>query len=234
MSLFRRVLLKLSGEALTNDHGIGSNCSHVAKEVQKIHKLGIEIAIVIGAGNLIRGNQSKELSIDRTAADQAGMLATIINGILLEQALKKLKIQSQILSAIDCQFFPKYEWGFAKKNLQEKTVVIFVGGTGHPFFTTDTAAALRASEIDAEIILKATTKVDGIYSDDPIKNPKAKKYPKLTFSEALAQNLKVMDAAAFALCRENQIPIYVFNLFAKDSLLNVVLGKGQGSLISED
>jgi len=232
---YQRVLLKLSGEALMGDQKFGVErkvCEHIARSVKEIHDFGLQIGIVVGGGNIFRGSQAVDFGFARTPADHIGMLATTINGIILQQALANVGVESLVMSARSCDSIVEtYNWNRAIHALAEGMIVIFVGGTGNPYFTTDTAAALRASELKAEILLKAT-KVDGIYSDDPMKNPKAVKYSSLTYNEALAKNLKVMDATALALCRENGIPIYVFNLFEKSSLLKAVREKKGGSLIS--
>ena len=209
-------------------------CEHIAKSVKEIYDLGLEIGIVVGGGNIFRGNQADDFGFARTPADHIGMLATTINGIILQQALSNVGVEALVMSARSCDSMVEtYNWNRALQVLSKNKIVIFVGGTGNPYFTTDTAAALRASELKAEILLKAT-KVDGVYSDDPLKNPKAKKYTSLTYNEALTKNLKVMDATALALCRENDIPIYVFNLFEKGSLLKAVREKKGGSLVSGD
>ena len=235
--IFKRVVLKLSGEALMGNQEFGMEhqaCSHIAKSVKEIVDLGIQLGIVVGGGNIFRGRQATEFGFDRTPADHIGMLATMINGLILQESLAKVGIESQVMSAIDCSLVVEnYKWIHAMHALQKGRVVIFVGGTSNPYFTTDTAAALRASEIKAEIILKAT-KVDGVYDSDPFKNSKAKKFQTLTFSEALTMNLQVMDAAALALCRDNNIPVYVFNLFEEASLLKAVTGEKSGSLVIGD
>lgn len=232
---YRRILLKLSGEALMGDQAFGIDkkaCAHIAASIQEVHALGVQIGIVIGGGNIFRGNQAEEFSFDRTPADHIGMLATIINGIILHQALAQVGIESQVMSALNCDSLAEnYNWMHAKHALDKGRVVIFVGGTGNPYFTTDTAAALRASEMNADVVLKAT-KVDGIYSADPKKNRKAVKYEKITFTEAIEKDLKIMDATAFTLCRENEIPIYVFNLFEKGALLKAVQERKGGTLVS--
>lgn len=232
---FKRVLLKLSGEALMGDQEFGVEkeaCEHIAKSVREIHDLGLQIGIVVGGGNIFRGRQATSFGFARTPADHIGMLATVINGLILQQSLAAVGIESQVMSAISCTLIAEsYQWTHAMHALQKGRIVIFVGGTGNPCFTTDTAAALRATEIEAEIVLKAT-RVNGIYTADPEIYPNVKKYETLTFSEALALDLKVMDATALALCRESRIPIYVFNLFAKEALLKAVLEKKGGTLVT--
>lgn len=236
MPLYKRVLLKLSGEALMGAQTFGVEhkaCEHIAKAIKEVYLLGVEIAIVVGGGNIFRGNQASEFGFARTPADHIGMLATTINGLVLQQSLAALGVESRVMSALNDSVVEKYIWGHAMHCLQRKEIPIFVGGTGNPYFTTDTAAALRASEVHAEIVLKAT-KVDGIYSDDPKKNPQAVKYPNLSYSEALTKKLNVMDAAAIALCRENQIPIYVFNLFEEGSLKRALCSRDGGTLVTGD
>lgn len=231
---YKRVVLKLSGEALKGELDFGMDpaaCEHIAKEVKALCDLGVEVGIVVGGGNIFRGALATQFGFDRTPADHIGMLATMINGLILQQSLAHVGVESQVMSAINCSLIAEsYTWTHAMHALQKGRVVIFVGGTSNPYFTTDTAAALRASEVKAEILLKAT-KVDGIYDDDPLKNPKAKKFETLSFSEALAKHLKVMDASALALCRDNHIPVYIFNLFEENSLVKAVTKKIGGSLI---
>ncbi len=231
--LYRRVLLKLSGEALTGEQKFGiehQSCQQIAQAIKEVCDLGIEIGVVVGGGNVFRGAQAVEFGFARTPADQVGMLATIINGMVLQQSLSVLGISSIVMSGLSCSVVEEYIWARAMSFLQNKTVVIFVGGTGNPYFTTDTAAALRASEIQAEIVLKAT-KVDGIYDADPKKNPKAKKYDRVSYAEVLAKQLNVMDATAIALCRENSIPIFVFNLFEKNAFVRAVCENTGGTLV---
>lgn len=232
---YKRILLKLSGEAFMGQQQFGLEkkaCELIAQEVKKVYDLGVEIGIVVGGGNIFRGSQASAFGFARTPADQIGLLATTINGIILQQSLSLVGIESRIMTAVDCDAIVEpYRWKQAMQLLQQGEVVIFVGGTGNPYFTTDSAAALRASEIEAEALLKAT-KVDGIYSDDPKKNPKAKKYEEVTYSQVLAEDLKVMDATAIALCRENKIPIHVFNLFEKGAMAKIAQSKKGGSLVS--
>ena len=234
--LYKRVLLKLSGEALMGDQKFGVEhkaCEHIAKAIKEVYLLGLEIAIVVGGGNIFRGVQASEFGFSRTPADHIGMLATTINGLVLQQSLAALQIESRVMSALNDSIVEKYIWGHAMLCMQKKEIPIFVGGTGNPYFTTDTAAALRASEMGAEILLKAT-KVDGIYSENPKKNPQAVKYSSLSYTEALTKKLNVMDLTAIALCRENQIPIYVFNLFEEGSLLRALCSREGGTLVTGD
>lgn len=232
--LYKRVLIKLSGEALMGEQKFGIEhqaCDHIARAIKEVYDLGVQVGIVVGGGNIFRGSQANDFGFARTPADHIGMLATTINGLILQQSLSALQIPSIVMSALSDSLVEKYSWSHAMQELEKDQIVIFVGGTGNPYFTTDTAAALRATEIHAEIVLKAT-KVDGVYSDDPKKNPSAKKYEHVTYLEALSKQLNVMDATAIALCRENKIPIYVFNLFQNGSLLRAVCeGKG-GTLVT--
>lgn len=232
---YKRILLKLSGEALMGEQKFGVDhqvCQQIAAAVKEVYDKGVQIGIVIGGGNIFRGTQAEVFGFARTPADHIGMLATTINGIILQQSLSAIGVESRVMSALNCDSIAEtYIWSRAMHCLQEGTIVIFVGGTGNPYFTTDTAAALRASEINAEILLKGT-KVNGIYNKDPMKHPNAVRYEHLTYSEVLAQKLNVMDATAIALCRESQIPIYVFNLFEKGAILKAVCQKEGGSLVS--
>ena len=232
---YKRIVLKLSGEALMGSQGFGMQheaCEHIAKSVKEVCDLGLEVGIVVGGGNIFRGRQAAEFGFDQTPADHIGMLATMINGLILQQSLAKVGIESQVMSAINCALIAEsYKWTHAMHALQKGRVVIFVGGTSNPYFTTDTAAALRASEVNAEILLKAT-KVDGVYDSDPMTNPNAKKFDTLSYEKALSMNLKVMDGTALALLRDNKIPVYVFNLFEEQSLVKAVNGTQAGSLIT--
>jgi uridylate kinase len=232
---YKRVVLKLSGEALMGDQEFGMQhkaCAHIARSVKEICNLGLEVGIVVGGGNIFRGRQASEFGFEQTPADHIGMLATMINGLILQQSLAGIEIESQVMSAINCSLIAEsYKWTHAMHALQKGRVVIFVGGTSNPYFTTDTAAALRASEVNAEILLKAT-KVDGIYDVDPMKHEGAKKFKTLNYTEALSRDLKVMDGTALALCRDNKIPVYVFNLFEEHALLNAVTGHETGTLVT--
>jgi uridylate kinase len=234
---YKRILLKLSGEALmgAGKFGVEHKASKsIAEAVKEIHSMGVQIGIVVGGGNIFRGSQAKEFGFSRTPADHIGMLATTINGLILQQSLASLDCESHVMSAFETDsIIEKYNWQSALAHLQNGAIVIFVGGTGNPYFTTDTAAALRASEIDADILLKAT-KVDGIYDKDPLKHKNAVKFDRLTYSDVLNKKLNVMDSTAIALCRENEIPIHVFNLFKKGALLTAVCEKKGGSLVTGD
>jgi len=231
---YKRVVLKLSGEALKGDQEFGMDhtaCEHIAASVKSLCELGVEVGIVVGGGNIFRGSLATKFGFDRTPADHIGMLATMINGLILQQSLAHFNVESQVMSAINCALIAEsYKWVHAMHALQKGRVVIFVGGTSNPYFTTDTAAALRASEVNAEVLLKAT-KVDGIYDADPMTNANAKKFESLSYSEALSKNLKVMDGTALALCRDNDIPVYIFDLFEDNALLKAVTEKTGGSII---
>jgi uridylate kinase len=228
---YKRVLLKLSGEALIGGQGFGIDpkaVARVAEEIAEVHNLGVEIALVIGGGNIYRGMDS---GIDRSSADYMGMLATVINGLALQDALEKQGIFTRVMSAMEmprlCELYIRRR---AIRHLEKRRAVIFVAGTGNPYFTTDTAAALRAMEIEAEVIFKAT-KVDGIYSADPLKNPDAQKYTELTYLDVLKKEIRVMDATAISLCMENKLPIIVFNLFQRGNIKRTLYGEKVGSLV---
>lgn len=232
---YHRVVLKLSGEALQDSkkgYGIDAGVLlDIAEQLKEIKSLGLEIAIVVGAGNIFRAASSIGRAIDRVTADYMGMLATAINSLALQDALEKLGVHTRVQTAIEMQKLAEpYIRRRAVRHLEKERIVIFAGGTGNPYFTTDTAAALRAIEINADIILKAT-KVDGVYSDDPIKNKKAKKFDKLSYIEVVNRDLKVMDRTAVTLCMENKLPIVVFNLFKKGNLKRVVLGEHIGTFV---
>lgn len=232
--IFQRILLKLSGEALVGDQEYGISPAVVQKlalELQEVMELGVEVAIVIGGGNIYRGVAASAQGMDRASADQMGMLATIINSLALQDALEKLGVFTRVMSAIEInQVAEPYIRRRAIRHLEKKRVVIFAGGTGNPFFTTDTAAALRAMEVKAQVILKAT-KVDGVYDTDPLLHKKAMRFEKLSYIEVLQQGLKIMDAAAISLCMENNLPIIVFNLIEKGNIKRVVLGQKIGTVI---
>lgn len=233
-TFYKRVLLKLSGEALMGDKGYGidpDTVNYMAEEVKKAYDLGIEIAVVIGGGNIFRGMEAAEQGIERATADYMGMLATVINALALQNALEKIGVNTRVQSAIDMRELAEpYIRRKAIRHLEKRRVVIFAAGTGNPYFTTDTAAALRAIEIGANVILKGT-KVDGIYSSDPIKDPRAKKFDTLTYMDVIRHSLKVMDSTAITLCMDNNLPIVVFNIRNKDSLKKLVLGEKIGSIV---
>lgn len=232
---YKRVLLKLSGEALMGDQKFGMEhkaVQKIAALIKEVHIMGVQLGIVVGGGNIFRGSQAKQFGFSRTPADHIGMLATTINGLTLQQCLASLGVPSHVMSALSTEsIVEQYTWNGAMQSLEKGEIVIFVGGTGNPYFTTDTAAALRASEINAEVVLKAT-KVDGIYDKDPMRYSSATKYPHLTYADILTKKLDVMDATAIALCRENGIPIHVFNLFKKGALLKAICEKKGGSLVT--
>lgn len=231
---YKRIILKLSGESLQGRQGYGIDTQAVrsiAAQVKQIHGLGVETAIVIGGGNIFRGARAAKEGMDTATADYMGMLATVINGMALQDALEKEGVFTRLQTAIEMrQIAEPYIRRRAIRHLEKKRVVIFVCGTGNPYFTTDTTAALRAAEINADVILKAT-KVDGVYSDDPFKNKEAKKYKRLGYLDVLKKRLKVMDATAVTLCMDNKIPIVVFNLFIKGNLRKVVMGEDIGTTV---
>jgi len=232
--VYQRVLLKLSGEAMMGDQEYGIDprvVQTVAQEVREIRTLGVEVAIVIGGGNIYRGVAASAEGMDRTSADHMGMLATVINSLALQDALEKMGVFTRVLSAIEMNRIAEpYIRRRAVRHLEKGRVVIFAGGTGNPFFTTDTAAALRAMEVKSQVILKAT-KVDGVYDRDPLVNPKAKKFEKLSYIQVLNLGLRIMDATAISLCMENRLPIIVFNLAQRGNIKRVVLGRKIGTII---
>ncbi len=232
--IFQRILLKLSGEALVGNDEYGISpavVQAVSKEVQEIQNLGVEVAIVIGGGNIYRGLAASAGGMDRTTADHMGMLATVINSLALQDALEKMGVFTRVLSAIEINRIAEpYIRRRAMRHLEKGRVVIFAAGTGNPFFTTDTAAALRAMEVKAQVILKAT-KVDGVYDKDPAVHRKAHKFEELSYIEVLNRNLKIMDATAISLCMDNHLPVIVFNLTQKGNIKRVVLGQKIGTII---
>jgi len=231
---FRRILLKLSGEALMGDDAYGINRETVARivaEVAEISALGVEIGVVIGGGNIFRGAALGAEGMDRATADYMGMLATVMNALALQDAMRKAGLNARVQSALNIEpVVEPYIRGKAIRYLEEGRIVIFAAGTGNPFFTTDTAAALRGREIEAEIVLKAT-KVDGVYTADPLKDPTATRFARISFDEAIGRDLKVMDATALALCREQRLPINVFSIFKAGALKRVVTGQDEGTLV---
>jgi len=235
--LFKRILLKLSGEALMGDRSFGIDpkvLETVASEILTIHKFGVEVGIVIGGGNIFRGLQSDAYGVERVAGDHMGMLATVINAIALGEALKRIGLESRVMSALDISRVAEpYVREKAVNHLSKKRIVIFGAGTGNPYFTTDTAATLRALEIDAEVLMKATN-VDGVYDADPKLEPTAKPFSELTYGEVLNRNLKVMDLTAVSLAMGRQLPIIVFNLEETGNITNAVLGEKVGTLITGD
>jgi len=233
---FKRVLLKLSGEALQGELGYGidpSTCRHIATQVAEVHALGVRVAIVVGGGNIFRGLAASQAGFDRTTADYMGMLATIMNGMALQDALERQGLSTRVLTAIEIKELAEpFIRRRAMRHLEQDRVVIFVGGTGNPFFTTDTTAALRASEIGADVVIKAT-RVDGVYSSDPEQDPGATFYPELTYVDVIRDRLRVMDSTAITLCMDNAIPIVVFNLTVEGNLKRVVAGERIGTIIRE-
>jgi uridylate kinase len=231
---YKRILLKLSGEALMGDDAYGINqgvVSRIVAEVAEISRRGVEIGIVIGGGNIFRGMAGAASGMDRATADYMGMLATIMNAMALGDAMRGAGVQARVQSALNVeQVVEPYIRNKAIRYLEEGKIVIFAAGTGNPFFTTDTAAALRGTEMEAEIVLKAT-KVDGIYSADPQKDPHATRFTTISFDEAISRNLQVMDATAFALCRDQKLPIKVFSIFKPGALQRVIGGEDEGTLV---
>jgi uridylate kinase len=231
-AVYKRILLKLSGEALMGkyDYGIDPEIiTRIGAEIAHVSKLGVEVAIVIGGGNIFRGAGLAQGGMDRVTADHMGMLATVMNSLALQDALENLGVYCRVMSAVKInQVCEDYIRRRAVRHLEKGRVVVFAAGTGNPYFTTDSAASLRASEINADIMLKAT-KVDGVYDDDPHKNPNAKRYDKIKYDDAIQQKLGVMDATALVLCRDNQIPLRVFNLFSDGDLTKIILGEDIGT-----
>ena len=234
---YKKILLKLSGEALMGDQEFGISSDVItsyAKQIKEIVDLGVEVSIVIGGGNIFRGLSGAAQGVDRVTGDHMGMLATVINSLALQNSIEKLGVPTRVQTAIE---MPKVAEPFikrrAQRHLEKGRVVIFGAGTGNPYFTTDTAAALRAIEMETDVVIKAT-KVDGIYDKDPVKYPDAKKYETVTYNEVLAKDLKVMDATAISLCRENKLPIIVFNSLIEGNLKKVVMGKHIGTIVVAD
>ena len=231
---YSRVLLKLSGEALMGDAGYGIHrptLDGIAGQVREVVEMGCQIAIVIGGGNIFRGMSAAADAMDRATADYVGMMATVMNALLLQDALRRAGVKARVQSALHVeQVAEPYIRGKAMRYLEEGRVVIFAAGTGNPFFTTDTAAALRGMEMGVDIVLKAT-KVDGIYTADPKKDATARRYDKVSFDEVIARQLEVIDATAFTLCRDQKLPIKVFSIFKPDGLKRVILGEDEGTLV---
>lgn len=234
MPAYQRILLKLSGEALMGDDAYGINRATIVRmvrEIQEVTALGVQVAVVIGGGNIFRGVAGGAVGMDRATADYMGMLATVMNSLALADTMRQEGLTARVMSAIAIdQVAESYVRPKALQYLEEGKVVVFAAGTGNPFFTTDTAAALRGAEIGAQIMLKAT-KVDGVYTADPKKDPAATRYATLTFDEAIRGNLQVLDATAFALCRDQNLPIKVFSIFKPGALKRVVLGEDEGTLV---
>ena len=231
---YRRVLLKLSGEALAGGQAYGiepETIGRIAEEIREVIGMGVQVAIVIGGGNIFRGIAASAGGMDRATGDYMGMLATVINALALQDAMRRAGLVSRVQSALSIeQVAEPYIRGKALRYLEENKVVIFAAGTGNPFFTTDTAAALRGREMGVDIVLKAT-KVDGVYTSDPKRDPTARRYPSLTFDEAIVKNLKVMDATALALCRDQNMLLKVFSIYVPGALKRVVLGADEGTLV---
>ena len=232
---YRRVLLKLSGEALLGDRPYGVDpavCAFIAKQIGEVHATGVEVGVVVGGGNIFRGLAASARGMDRATGDYIGMLATVMNGLALQDAIERAGMPVRVMSAIAMnEIAEPYIRRRAVRHLEKGRVTIFVAGTGNPYFTTDTAAALRAVEIGAEVLLKAT-KVDGVYDADPMKDPSARRYDRLTYQDVLRDQLKVLDAAAVSLCQENDLPILVFDLNTPDNIRRVATGEPVGTLIS--
>jgi uridylate kinase len=231
---YKRILLKLSGEALMGDDPYGINqatLERIVSEVAEVVRMGVEVGVVIGGGNIFRGVALGAKGLDRATADYMGMLATVMNALALQDAFRQIEISSRVQSALNIeQVAEPYIRGKAMRYLEEGKVVIFAAGTGNPFFTTDTAAALRGMEMNVEVVLKAT-KVDGVYTDDPKTNPQATRYRRISFDEAIVKKLKVMDATALTLCRDQKLPICVFSIFKPGALKRLVLGEDEGTLV---
>lgn len=232
--IYRRILLKLSGEALAGEEGYGIDSKvldFIAEEIKEIYELGVEIAIVIGGGNIFRGIQGAAKGMERASADYMGMLATVLNALSLQYALEKLGVNTRVQTAIEMKELAEpYIRRRAIRHLEKGRIVIFAAGTGNPFFTTDTAAALRAMEIGAEVILKAT-KVDGVYTADPMLHPQAERFKELSYLEVLQKQLRVMDSTAVSLCMDNNLPIIVFSLHEKGNMKRILLGEDIGTIV---
>ena len=233
--VYKRILLKLSGEAFlgSQEHGINAEiCASFASQIKDVHALGIQVALVVGGGNIFRGQvESKRFGLDRSVADYMGMLATVLNGLALQNALEQMDVPTRVMTAIQMAAIAEpYIRRRALRHLEKQRVVIFVAGTGNPYFTTDTAAALRAKEIDADVILKAT-KVDGVYTADPFKNKNAKRFTQLKFIDVLKKKIRVMDSTAISMCMDHNLPIVVFNLLQPGNIKRVVLGEKIGTLV---
>ncbi|NBX93507.1 MAG: UMP kinase [Proteobacteria bacterium] len=234
---YKRVLLKLSGEALAGEKAFGISpevIERIAREIKSVHQLGVQIAIVIGGGNIFRGIAGTAQGMDRATSDYMGMLATVLNSLALQDCLEKLDVFTRVMSAIEMhELCEPYIRRRAVRHLEKNRVVIFAAGTGNPYFTTDTAASLRAMEVNADVIMKAT-KVDGVFDDDPVLNPKAKMFKTLDYLDVLKNNLKVMDSTAISLCMDNQLPILIFNLNTAENFRRVVMGENIGTIVKRD
>ena len=232
---YRRLVIKLSGGQLAGENGFGISptvIANIAEELREVHELGTQLAVVIGGGNVIRGITAAAQGLDRASADYMGMMAGVINGLALQDALEKVGLNTRLQSALEIQSVAEpYIRRRAVRHLEKGRVVVFAGGTGNPYFSTDTAAALRAAEIGAEIILMAKQGVDGVYDDDPRTNPKAKRFETLAFDEAIQKNLRVMDQTALALCRENDLPLIVFDMGVRGNIRRVAAGETVGTRV---
>lgn len=231
---YKRILLKLSGESLMGDQQFGISpdmLRHYAQQIKDLHNEGVEIAVVIGGGNIFRGLQAQDSGIERVQGDYMGMMATVINGMALQSALEGIGLYTRLVSAIEMrQIAEPYIRRRATRHLEKGRIVIFSAGTGSPYFTTDSAAALRANEINADVILKGT-RVDGIYSADPEKDPTATKFDRLTFAKVISLGLSVMDMTAFTICKENNLPIIVFDIGGRENLIRIIKGEAVGTLV---
>jgi uridylate kinase len=232
--VYKRILLKLSGEALMGRYEYGIDpeiIGRIASEIEELNRLGVQVAIVIGGGNIFRGAGLAEAGMDRVTGDQMGMLATVINGLALQDALERRNVFCRVMSAIKInQVCEDYIRRRAVRHLEKGRIVVFAAGTGNPFFTTDSAASLRASEINADLMIKAT-KVDGVYDSDPMLNPQARRFDRLTYDDVLARKLGVMDATAIVMCRDNDIPLRIINIFEAGELSRVVMGETVGTIV---
>ena len=235
--VYSRVLLKLSGEALKGDREYGIDLAFIitlANEIREVHALGVETGIVVGGGNIFRGASEAAAHMNRSVADTIGMIATVINSLMLQDALEQVGVPTRVLSAVEMrQVCEPYIRRRGIRHMEKNRVIILAGGTGNPYFSTDSAAALRANELEAQVLLKAT-KVDGIYSADPNKDPGAVRYERISYQEAISKNLRVMDTSALSLCRDSGIPIVVFNLFEPGNICRVVCGEPIGTLVTKD
>ncbi|MDE2027921.1 MAG: UMP kinase [Candidatus Omnitrophica bacterium] len=233
--VYKRVLLKISGEALLGrqQHGIDADmCASLAGQIKEVHEAGVQMALVVGGGNIFRGRlETERFGLDRSVADYMGMLATVMNGLALQNALEQIGVQTRVMTAIQMHAIAEpYILRRAIRHLEKRRVIIFVAGTGNPYFTTDTAASLRATEIGCDVIMKAT-KVDGVYSADPVKHKDAKKFKSLKFIDVLKKDLKVMDATAISMCMDNSLPIIVFDLLQKGNIKKVIFGEEIGTIV---
>lgn len=233
--MYKRILLKLSGEALKGDNTFGidpKKVREIAEQIKEVKSLGVEIGIVVGGGNIWRGKTASELGMERAQADYMGMLATVMNGLAVQDALEQIGVPSRVLTAVTCpQVAEPYIRRRALRHLEKERVCIFVGGLGNPYFSTDTACVLRATEIGAEVVLMAKNGTDGVYDSDPKTNPNAKLYDEITFSDILNQNLKVMDSTAASLCKDNNMNIIVFNMNVKGNIIKAVKGEKIGTFV---